>query len=96
MEPNPFFAVLLDNDDKQASVKLSRDGISQGGYNEGVVVAGQKCNAWAIAPIGGAITPKHPLQITVESKNGDAIVLRGVMHKSSGDQYTVIPPGNAF
>lgn len=96
MEPNPYFLVLLDNDDGQAAVGLADEGPSIGGYNPGVVVSGHKVNAWAIAPMGGAITPKHPLRITITSNDGSAIVLRGIMHKSSGDEYTIIPPRKTF
>lgn len=96
MEPNPFFAVLLDNDDGQAQVKLTDSSPSIGGYNPGVVVSGQKVNLWAIAPMAGAITTKHPLQITVSSKDGSAISILGVMHKSSGDEFTSIPLTNTF
>ncbi|MEX5563244.1 toll/interleukin-1 receptor domain-containing protein [Pseudophaeobacter sp. 1A16562] len=96
MEPNPYFLVLLDNDNKQVNVKLTNGSPSVGGYNPGVVVSGVKVNAWAIAPMGGAITPKHPLQLTVTSKDGSAIVLRGIMHKSSGEEYTTIPPSKVF
>ncbi|MGR3630480.1 MAG: toll/interleukin-1 receptor domain-containing protein [Sulfitobacter sp.] len=96
MEPNPYFAVLLDNDDKQVDVKLTNGSPSLGGYTPEVVVSGHKVNVWAIAPLGGAVTPKHPLQITITSKGGSLIRLRGVMHKSTGDEYTVIPPSKPF
>lgn len=92
MEPNPYFLVLLDNNDKQASVKLANGSLSVGGYNEGLVISGQKLNGWSIAPLGGAITPKHPLQLKISPKGGATIDLRGIMHKSSGDEYTSIPP----
>lgn len=96
MEPNPYFTVLLENDNTQVCVKLTNGSPSVGGYNPGVEVSGQKFNAWAIAPLGGAITPKHPLQITITSTDGSRIRLCGVMHKSSGDEYTVIPPSKPF
>lgn len=96
MEPNPFFLVLMDNDKSQATVRLINSGPSTGGFNEGVVVAGKKMNAWAIAPMGGAITPKHPLKITISSKGESAIALRGIMHKSSGDEYSAIPRTKSF
>lgn len=96
MEPNPYFLVLLDNDNQQTKVKLTNGSPSVGGYNPGVVVSGKEVNAWAIAPIGGAITPKHPLRITITSIDGTAIVLRGIMHKSGDEMYTIIPPSNAF
>lgn len=96
MEPNPYFLILLDNDDSQVYVKLTNGIPSVGGYNPEVVVAGHKVNAWAIAPLGGAITPRHPLQISITSRSGFPIRLRGVMHKSSGDQYTSIPPSKPF
>lgn len=96
MEPNPHFLVLLDNNDQQVSVKLTDGSPSFGGYNPGIAVSGRKVNAWAIAPLGGAITPKHPLRITITSKDGTAIALLGIMHKSSGDEYSGIPPSKAF
>lgn len=96
MEPNPHFLVLLENDEGQVRVKLADNSPFFGGYNPGVVVSGQKVNAWAVAPLGGAITPKHPLRITVTSEDGTPIILRGIMHKSSGDEYTSIPPSKIF
>lgn len=96
MEPNPYFLVLMDNDDGQVTVTLKNGSPSIGGYNPGIIVSGHKVNGWAIGPLGGAITPKHSLGITIKSKNGSSISLRGVMHKSGDEEYTAIPPGKQF
>lgn len=96
MEPNPQFLVLMNNDDKQVGIRLADGKPHVGGFNSGVVVSGHKVNAFAIAPIIGAITPRHPVQISISSKDGSPIILRGIMHRSSGDEYTSIPPDKHF
>lgn len=96
MEPNPYFLVLMDNTNKDVTVGLNDDAPHTGGYNEAINVSGNIVNGWAIAPLGGAITPKHPFKIKVKSLAGNMISLRGIMHKSSGDGYFSIPPTNPF
>lgn len=96
MEPIASFAVLMNNEHDQVQVMLADGSPSMGGYTQGFVVSDQVVNAWAIAPLGGAITPKHPLRIKVKSTAGVKIVLHGIMHKSSADLYSSIPRGANF
>lgn len=91
MEPVPSFVVLLNNTQSEVNVSLVNNGVTQGGYTEGVIISGQQVNAFAIAPLGGAVTPKHPLEIKVEALGGSRINLRGVLHKSSAEEYTALP-----
>lgn len=97
MEPNIDFMFLLTNDDKQVRVRPTNGKPFLSNYTEGKTISGCKVNAWVFAPMGGgAITPEHPLQITITSLGGSSILLLGVMHKSSADKYTIIPPSKPF
>lgn len=92
MEPNPDFLVLVGNKEGELKIDLNGGQPYRGGFNADVELnSGMKVNLFAIAPLGGAITPKHPMLIELASQTGAVIVLRGVMHKISSDRYSIIP-----
>jgi len=92
MEPNPFFLVLLSNKEDEVKVGLSDNTPSRGGFNPNIPLEdGSLCNGFAIAPLGGAITPKIPLRITIEVKAGSPIQFVRILHRTEEKKFTPLP-----
>lgn len=92
MEPNPKFLILISNSKEEIKFALDGEVPYQGGFNENIKIgSGVTCNAMAIAPLGGAITPKHPLKIHVSSTGNQPVDVIGVMHLKTHEKYQPIP-----
>lgn len=92
MEPNPCFLVLTDNSEKEIKIELNGGLPHRGGFNPGISINGSTTNAVAVAPLGGAITPKMPLKIQITKQGDKPIVFRGIMHQTGPDRFDAIPP----
>lgn len=92
MEPNPQFIVMLDNEQDEVGFDLNGGQPHVGGFNKGIQLTnGAIVNAQAIAPMGGAITPKMPMKIKLTAMKAKPIVFRGVLHRDSYDNYGPLP-----
>lgn len=93
MEPNPMVAIVTDSSESEITVRFADSSPSRGGYNPAAATLtnGQKSNAFVIAPLGGAITPKHPLRIEVKSIAGKNVHIHDVLHNTGTDEWTSIP-----
>lgn len=95
MEPNPSFLILLNNDEGEIGIDLNGGHPHRGGFNKGLTMQnGEVMNGIAIAPLGGAITPKIPIKITLTPNAGKIVVLRGIFHQASYDEWRAIPYKN--
>lgn len=91
LEPIPEFLIAVENKKDELKFNLPKEGSFYGGFNEGVRLNnGNLINAQLMRG-GIPITPKHPLLISVEQKNGFDLKLIGIMHKTEEDKYEFIP-----
>lgn len=90
-EPNPNFMILLENEQSEANVLLLKHGAHTGGYSGTYNIEGRNANGWIVSPLGGAITPDHPLHIRVVKTGENPLRLSGVMHNDRSDHYIAIP-----
>jgi len=96
MEPNPEFLILVGASTREeVSIDLNHGSPHRGGFEEEVPLQnGPKTNCFAIAPLGGAITPQRPMIVTLEALKPTVIDFRGVMHRSSNELFTMISGKN--
>jgi TIR domain len=93
MEPNPEFLILVRNSEDEVAIDLNGGQPHRGGLNTNVPLNdGTITNVFAIAPLGGAITPSMPMTVTLKPKGSVPVSLRGVFHKKTHDKYEAIPP----
>ncbi len=80
MEPNQEFAVLADNEEDEIKVHVPGAAMMRSGFNSAPFGPGMG-NAFAFAPMGGALTPERPLTFTVKStKDGVPIKFISLVH----------------
>lgn len=92
MEPNPEFALIVQNSKADLSAMLDGGKPTLSGFAENVRLdSGQIVNCLTISPLGGAITPQIPMTVALTAKGTEPIRLLGVMHKKSRDQFRSIP-----
>lgn len=92
MEPNPEFLVLVTNEENEASLKLSSGQPSRGGFNKDVRMdGGATYNGFAIAPLGGAITPQIPMKLELSATGEKPVNLIGVLHRKTDERFEAIP-----
>ncbi|KQT03175.1 hypothetical protein ASG42_24500 [Rhizobium sp. Leaf391] len=92
MEPNPTFLVLLNNDEGEVKIDLNGGQPHRGGFNKGITMEnGEVVNGVAVAPLGGAITPKMPMKLKLTPQNGKTVVFRGIFHQVTHDEWKAIP-----
>lgn len=90
MEPNPNFALILNNLEDEAAVGLYADGPCLSGF-QAKPFAEFNGNAFTIAPLGGAITPERPFKIKVTQKKPEKpLSLVEVIHGWSAP-FRIIP-----
>ncbi|MER9319439.1 toll/interleukin-1 receptor domain-containing protein [Mesorhizobium sp. M0659] len=95
MEPNPSFLVLIDNEEGEIIIEMNGGVPHRGGFNKGITLDnGIVVNGFAIAPLGGAITPKMPTKLKITPQQGKLVAFRGVLHQASYDEWKAIPPRN--
>ncbi|RWD72797.1 toll/interleukin-1 receptor domain-containing protein [Mesorhizobium sp.] len=95
MEPNPSFLVFVDNEEGEAKIELNGGMPFRGGFNKGITLDnGVVLNAFVIAPLGGAITPKMPMKLKLTPQQGKPVAFRGIFHQASYEEWKSIPPKN--
>ncbi|KUM26032.1 hypothetical protein AU467_03215 [Mesorhizobium loti] len=95
MEPNPSFLVFIDNEEGEAKIEVNGGVPFRGGFNKGITLDnGVVLNAFAIAPLGGAITPKMPMKLKLAPQQGKPVAFRGIFHQASYEEWKAIPPKN--
>lgn len=92
MEPNPMFLVLLNNDEGEVNIDLNGGHPHRGGFNKDIALPnGEIMNGIAVAPLGGAITPKMPMKLKLTPLNEKPVVFRGVFHQVTHDEWKALP-----
>ena len=90
-----MFLVLTNNGEGEIAIDLNGGQPHKGGFNEGLTMPnGEVVNGIAVAPLGGAITPKMPMKLKLTPQAGKAIVFRGIFHQVAHDEWRAIPVKN--
>lgn len=93
MEPNPNFAFVTMNNDGEIKRTLGNEQPHVGGFNKDAVTlpTGQLVNAIAMRPLGGALTPAHPIRVKFEKTGSTSIAILGVFHQKSEAEWVPVP-----
>jgi hypothetical protein len=91
-EPNPSFALFTDNEEGEFTIELNGGHPFRSGFNKNVAsIDGKRFNALAFAPLGGAVTPQHPMVVRVTQKGGVQFRLARVAHEHTHGQWRDLP-----
>lgn len=88
-----MFLVLMNNDEGEIKLDLNGGQPHRGGFNKGLTMQnGEIVNGIAVAPLGGAITPKMPMKVKLTPQRERPVIFRGIFHQVSHDEWKAIPP----
>ncbi|WP_046270018.1 toll/interleukin-1 receptor domain-containing protein [Pseudomonas syringae] len=93
MEPNPSFLLLTKNSEEEISWTHGNKEAFFGGYNKNAFTGsnGEHVHAIFFKTMGGAITPRHPLQINLSKRTDTPLVLLEVRHEAGKNTWEPIP-----
>ncbi|UST92432.1 MULTISPECIES: toll/interleukin-1 receptor domain-containing protein [Pseudomonas] len=93
MEPNPSFLLLTKNSEEEISWTHGSNEAFFGGYNKNAFTSsnGEFIHAILFKTMGGAITPRHPLQINLSKRTDAPLVLLEVRHEAGKNVWEPIP-----
>ncbi|QVI72246.1 toll/interleukin-1 receptor domain-containing protein [Pseudomonas syringae] len=94
MEPNVSFNLITTNSEDEISVRHGKGDAFMGGFNKNSFLVkqdGSPLNSLFFRTIGGAITPKHSLDIALTKRTDTPLALLSVMHETGTDVWEPIP-----
>jgi len=93
MEPNPNFAFITKNTESKIGQEFKNKQPYLGGFNIDAFTLsdGTKANAIAMRPMGGALTPSHPIRVTFSKKGAVGIVILEVFHQKGENEWAPVP-----
>ena len=93
MEPNPNFLFGTKKAEEDFFFNLNAGQPYIGGMNIGGISLpdGTKANAFSFRPMGGALTPGHPLRFNIKKKGSAPLQIIGVMHQAGENNWVEIP-----
>ncbi|WP_421387253.1 toll/interleukin-1 receptor domain-containing protein [Agrobacterium tumefaciens] len=95
MEPNLTFLIALTNGDGEVKLDLNEGQPHRGGFTKNAFkVDGKDLNAIAVAPLGGAITPKIAMRLKLTPTSGKPIGFAGLLHQVSDTEWKQLPLKN--
>ena len=95
LEPQSRYIILLDNKKDDFEVKYPNEGMTQGGFSEGVKLNnGLITNALSVS-ISRSTSPGFPFIANLTPKDGKEIIIKGLMSAVSQNEYKFIPVQNA-
>lgn len=94
MEPNPNLVLLLDNSQDEVKIDLNNGAPMLQGFHVKPFPT-INANGFAVAPMGGAITPERPMRIKLSLEKSEAeLKLVGLVHGWS-DPFRTVPQKQA-
>lgn len=91
LEPMSKYMILFSNDKNQITVQCLSDGAFMSGLHENIELNnGCIFNCWA-GSVSRGTTPGFPFRISISSKNGEPIQLKGLLHAKAENSYLPIP-----
>lgn len=92
LEPIASFVLLIENDQREFEVKAIDEDPVKSGFNANVPLDnGEKVNGYLVGLFRG-LTPAMPLRVHIRATGTKPIVLRGVLHQESHNQWRGVPP----
>lgn len=93
MEPNPSFVFVTKNAETEIGWAFKNQQAFFGGFNKDTFTdaSGSKAHGILMRPMGGALTPKHPVRVVFSKKGGTPINIIGVFHESSENNWVPVP-----
>lgn len=93
MEPNPNFAFVTKNNESDISWEMKNQQPHIGGFNKDVFNSsdGNKFNAISMRPMGGTLTPTHPLRVKFMKKGMIDISIMTVFHEKGENNWVQVP-----
>lgn len=90
-----MFLVLTTNEESEVKVDVNNGQPHRGGFTANAADQnGHPVNGIAVAPLGGAITPKMPLLLKLTPQNGKSVDFRGIFHQVSHNEWHPVPAKN--
>lgn len=91
LEPQSKFIILLDNDVESIKIKSTSDSVYSLGSQKGITLNnGEQHNAINVS-VSRSTSPGFPFIVTLETKDGKKIELRGLMRAISNSYFKMIP-----
>jgi hypothetical protein len=93
MEPNPHFAVIVGNPEVELDWEMVNRQPFIGGYNKDAftISGGGTASCIAFRPLGGALTPDHPLRFRVRCRGAAPIQFLGLHHQKGETEWVPVP-----
>lgn len=97
MEPNPSFALIVDNTEAELEWEMSNRQPYIGGYSAGAFnkTDGTTANVVSFRPMGGTLTPNHPLRFRVKPKASATVKILGLFHQNGETNWVPVPRDTA-
>jgi hypothetical protein len=94
MEPNPNFAFVTKNTGAEIGSEMKNKQPFVGGFNKDAFTlgGGGTANAISMRPMGGALTPSHPLRATFMKRGAASINILAVFHEKTENNWVPVPP----
>ncbi|MEH3106786.1 MAG: toll/interleukin-1 receptor domain-containing protein [Sphingomonas fennica] len=93
MEPNPHFALVVGNSEGELEWEMVNRQPFIGGFNKDAVKAsgGGTASCISFRPLGGALTPSHPLRFRVKPRGKAPVQFLGLHHQKGEAEWVPVP-----
>lgn len=93
MEPNPSFVFVTKNAEMEIGWEFRNKQAFFGGFNKDAFTdaSGSKAHGILMRPLGGALTPNHPVRVVFSKKGGTPINVIAVFHESAENNWVSVP-----
>ncbi|QHL91167.1 TIR domain-containing protein [Sphingomonas changnyeongensis] len=93
MEPNPHFALVVGNPEEELQWEMVNGQPFMGGFNKDAFTLSSGGTAGCISfrPLGGALTPAHPLRFRVKPRGKAPVQFFGLHHQKGETEWVPVP-----
>lgn len=93
MEPNPNFAAIVDNAEAELEWEMVNKQPFVGGFNADAFTkaGGGTAHAISFRPMGGALTPDHPLRFRFKPRGTKPVNLLALFHQKGETNWVPVP-----
>lgn len=93
MEPNPNFVFVTTNAETEIGWEFKNKQAFIGGFNKDTFkdASGRTAHGILMRPMGGALTPTHPIRVVFSKKGDTPINIVGVFHENAENNWVPVP-----
>jgi hypothetical protein len=93
MEPNPNFVFVTTNAETEIAWEFKNKQAFIGGFNKDTFsdISGNTAHGILMRPMGGALTPTHPIRVVFSKKGDVPIKIVGVFHEKAENNWVSVP-----